>query len=298
MSQTYPNNEIPARLSHAGIVVHSIKPMAPAACEKACRLFQEAGVKVTVLETRHRSGEREVDEARRAVYAQCDALVVLGGDGTILGVARETAGMGKPILGINLGYFGFLAECTVDEMEEAIHCLIAGNYRIVNRYMVNARVVSENGGEVFKHVALNEALISRAVPGRLLKLTLAWGSNPVLTYRADGLIVATPTGSTGHSLSAGGPILEPHLAALVVTPVCPHSLFNRPLVFSGETEITLRFPDPSDELMVTLDGQVEFQFPSTHTLHLRRSRRTVPTVCFRDRSFAEILRYKFNLGET
>ena len=163
--------------------------------------------------------------------------------------------------------------------------------------MVNARVLSEDSKEIFQCLALNEALVTRARPGRLLELSLALGTNPVLTYRADGLIVATPTGSTGHSLSAGGPILEPQLPALIVTPVCPHSLFNRPLVFSGETDITLRFSDPMSELMLTLDGQVEFRFSPSDVLYLRRSRTTVSTIAFRDRSFAEILRYKFNLGE-
>ncbi|MFH1737386.1 MAG: NAD(+)/NADH kinase [bacterium] len=287
-----------SRISRVGIIRHSAKSLVIDSCQKIRRLLEQAGIQVSVLETRHRSGEKRVSDERRRIYEQCDAFVILGGDGTILGVARETAGQGIPILGINLGHFGFLSECTVDELEEAIACLIRGDYQVVKRYMLNARVLSRTSEEVFECLALNEALITRARPGRLLRLSLGWGTNPVLTYRADGLILATPTGSTGHSLSAGGPILEPHLPALVVTPVCPHSLFNRPLVFSGETDIAVRCDDPSDELMLTLDGQVEFRFSSTYTVHLRRSSKTVSTVRFRERSFAEILRYKFNLGET
>ena len=295
------NNKIPhdsrPRLSRVGIVFNAAKPIADEICGRARNLLEEAGLDVVVLETRHRSGFLQPAPDRRAVFERCDALVILGGDGTILGVARETAGLAIPILGINLGYFGLLAECTSDELEEAIACLIRGDYQIIRRYMLNARIVNEDSKEIFQCLALNEALVTRAHPGRLLELSLARGTNPVLSYRADGLITATPTGSTGHSLSAGGPILEPDLPALVVTPVCPHSLFNRPLVFSGETDIALRFSSPKIELMLTLDGQIEFRFSSSDIVHLRRSRTTISTVAFRDRSFAEILRYKFNLGE-
>ncbi len=286
------------KISKVGIVIHSEKPRVMEIQQRTQELFHKAGIGTIVLESLHRSGRIEIDEERRSAYKRCDALVILGGDGTILGVARETAGLSIPILGINLGHFGFLAESTVDELDEAVDCLIRGDCQIIERYMVNARVTNESGKQVFQLLALNEALVSRARPGRLLELSLAWAANPVLTYRADGLIVATPTGSTGHSLSAGGPILEPHLPALVVTPVCPHSLFNRPLVFGGETDIELRFSEPACELNLTLDGQVQFRFSSSGLVHLGRSNKTVSTICFRDRSFAEILRYKFNIGET
>ncbi len=285
-------------ISRVGIVIHSEKPLVLETCKRTQDLLEKAGVESVVLESRHRSGNIEIDEERRSVYERCDALIILGGDGTILGVARETAGQPIPLLGINLGNFGFLAESTVDELEQAVDCLIRGDYQIIERYMLDARVTTSNSKQVFQMLALNEALVSRARPGRLLELSLAWEADPVLTYRADGLIVATPTGSTGHSLSAGGPILEPHLPALIVTPVCPHSLFNRPLVFSGETDIELRFPEPSRDLNLMLDGQIQFRFSSSDLVHLRRSQKTMRTICFRHRSFAEILHYKFNLGET
>lgn len=243
----------------------------------------------------------EEEKRLRDSAAECNAIVVLGGDGTILGVVRQLADTPRPLLGINLGGFGFLTSCAQHELDDALRCLIERQWQIHNRFLLETRVfrpMLAGNEEVFHSLALNEALLTRSQPGRLMELWLGENRESALSYRADGLIIATATGSTGHSLSAGGPILEPNLAALVITPVSPHSLFNRPLVFGGEKEMHVWFHDGTEELILILDGQVRTDLHASDLITFRRSKKTFPTISMPGRSFSEVLRYKFNLRGT
>ncbi len=280
------------------IVYNPQKPNAIPAAEEARKILNRAGIQ-TGLQAYQAQPASEESLARRA--CDFDIILVLGGDGTILGVARQTAEHPRPIMGVNLGGFGFLTAAASHELEPALHCLISGNYRTQNRFFLEARVERPSNVEnprVFHSLALNEALITLSQPGRLLKLWLGENEESALAYRADGIIIATPNGSTGHSLSAGGPILEPHLPALVITPVSPHSLFNRPLVIGGEKEIRIWFAEHPADLVLILDGQIRSTLRSSDQVIVQRSKQTVPTISMPERAFSQVLRYKFNLGES
>lgn len=284
-------------VTNVAIVFHPGKEGAREASLEAERILYEAGI----ASSRHEYQPYPEPCATQAdllrkVASVTDALIVLGGDGTLLGVARCMADSDIPIMGINLGSFGFLTSSTRDELANAVECLIHGNIRTVNRYMLEVRILNQENECIFHASALNEALTTLATPGRLLRIFVSVDTGTSLVYSADGLIVATPTGSTGHSLSAGGPILEPHLPALIITPVSPHSLFNRPLVVDGERELTLSFQPGTEALQLILDGQVCSSLQATDTVILKRSSKTIPMLSLPDRNFIQVLRLKFNLG--
>ncbi len=268
---------------------------------QALAIFQHAGIPAIISE--HRRTEDSEDICKRRIQSlakDCDLILALGGDGTILGVARAIAESPIPLLGINLGGFGFLSAGDARELESIVEAFLANRHCVIERYMLEAivkRPAPDGEQTVFRTVVLNEGLISLSRPGRLLDLTLEENGKPALAYRADGLIVATPTGSTGHSLSAGGPILQPHIAALIVTPLSPHSLFNRPLVFDGKRDLCVCFKERTKELVLILDGQIHFTMQSTDRVYFRRYDKTLPIISLPDHSFMQVLRHKFNLGE-
>ncbi|MGI6455194.1 MAG: NAD(+)/NADH kinase [bacterium] len=268
--------------------------------QNAYRLISKAKIQPQVM-TSQEFVERDQEKISAEYLKQFEAIVVLGGDGTILGVARKIAHYPRPMMGINLGKFGFLTSSGSHELEEAITSLISNQYNVSMRYMLEARVARKVEGQeraevVFKALALNEALFTLSRPGRVVEILVGEEHHPILAYRADGLIISTSTGSTGHSLSAGGPIVEPHLPALVITPVSPHSLFNRPLVVDGEKKLYIAFRENPHELVLILDGQVEFPLYSTDHVHIRRSPHQIPMISMPERTFAQILNLKFNLG--
>lgn len=268
---------------------------------KAETILNEAGVHIEIMTSQDFTDTCLTDDETQRITDRFDAILSFGGDGTLLGVARQIAKHPKPLMGINMGGFGFLTTSAAHEMEEALECIVSGKYTIIKRYMLEAWVMRTENGEqyqAFRSLAFNEALVTLSRPGRLLEVWLGEEGESQIAYRADGLIVATPTGSTGHSLSAGGPILEPHLPALVITPVSPHSLFNRPLVFDGEKELYVTFRENTHELLLILDGQIQFPLTPTDQVRIRRSTHRIPMINMPKRSFSQILRLKFNLGQS
>lgn len=226
---------------------------------------------------------------------QSDAVMVFGGDGTILGVARILAEHPTPIFGINMGTFGFLTASQFPTLYEDLEQLFQGNVVITERFLLEAWVVRQNN-RVFYSYAVNESLLTLSSPGRLLNVRLIEEGKPNLAYRCDGLIVSTPTGSSGHSLSAGGPIVEPHIPALIITPVSPHSLFNRPLVIDGKRELCIQFQPNQNKKELILDGQVHFPLEDEDSVLVKRSERTIPTISLPHTSFTDVLQHKFHLG--
>lgn len=283
------------------ILYNSHKPMALEALEFVTNYLHGEGIQTQSAEHLLPEGE-EIDRGSHISHLAKanDAILVLGGDGTILGIAREIADDPRPMLGINLGGFGFLTACAFSEVIRALECLLHNQYILIERHLLEARVIHPTGErdeEVFRSRALNEALVTLLEPGRLMNIWVGERGDRALAYRADGLIVATATGSTGHSLSAGGPILEPHLSSLVITPVSPHSLFNRPLVFDGKKEIKIWFQGGTADIGMILDGQIRTQVHSNGYVVIKQSNKTIPMIMLPDLSFTQILRYKFNLGE-
>jgi len=231
--------------------------------------------------------------------AQADATIVLGGDGTLLNVARRLARAEKeiPVLGINLGKLGFLAEVAIAELDEALLSLRDGTFDISPRSILRSEIISDGEVQV-SAPAINEVVVGRRQAGRISVLSADIDGKWLTTYRADGLIVSTTTGSTAHSMAAGGPILSPEMNAWIVTPICPHTLGVRALVVPNTSEIEIRSEQTDVELQMTIDGQEQYDIPKGCKVRVCRHSIRFNLIASKRRSFYEILRQKFNLGDT
>lgn len=228
-----------------------------------------------------------------SVYTEADILIVLGGDGTILEVARRAAHRGTPILGINLGRLGYMAELEPSELD-ALGRLVTGDYEIEERSML--RVELRSGGELRAFCyALNDAVISNGSVARIIDLELSENGVPVTNYRADGLIVATPTGSTAYSMSAGGAIVDPHVPCFCVTPICPHSFIARPMIFSDSSVLEVRNICVREKMLyLTVDGRINFELYRNQTVRITKSDLSTKLIRLKGCGFYSKLRQKMN----
>lgn len=244
----------PTAISQVGICV---KPGSPQAAQAAREVADWLSARdVAVLADPESGSALGVAGQERGVLAEkADLLVVLGGDGTILAVAREVGERRVPILGVNLGTLGFLAEVAPDEMFEMLGRVLADEILLVPRMRLLVRA-SRGGRELTRELALNDAVLNRSDLSRMIDLEARADGVPVTTYHGDGLIVATPTGSTAYTLSAGGPILMPGSRVYVVTPICPHTLSQRPLVLSDQAVLEIDVHPRDGSCQLTIDGQV------------------------------------------
>ncbi|HIE51841.1 MAG TPA: NAD(+) kinase [Armatimonadetes bacterium] len=232
------------------------------------------------------------------VYAQADLLIVLGGDGSLVAAARATAPFGTPVVGVNFGRVGFLSQISAEEMEVHLAAVLEGKGQIEERMLLQAEL--RRGGESRgEFLAANDVVIGRDGFSRLLRLTVWAGGAFLATYSADGLIIATPTGSTAYSLSAGGPIVAPAVESILLTPICPHTLSTRPLVLSPREVLRIRVephgkPPPGARL--TVDGQVECDLQPEDELSVRRAECRARLVTFGGEAFYKSLRRKLKWG--
>ena len=224
--------------------------------------------------------------------SMCDLMLVIGGDGTVLRVARETAGSNVPLLGINAGRLGFLTSCSTDNAKKALKTLWAGKYIIDPLPLIEATV--QIGGKKIKAIALNDILISRGANPRLIEMRVLVDGEPLTTYRCDGLIVATPAGSTAYSLAAGGAVVTPRAEVLTLNPICPQALSNRPLIVSFASTIEVTILKHRAESILSADGQMQAQLETGDTVTIRRSRQKARLVRLKGNSFFETLRHKLN----
>jgi NAD+ kinase len=224
-----------------------------------------------------------------------DLIVVLGGDGTLLSMARAVGDLGVPLLGINVGGLGFLTATTLDEMFPAVESAIAGGMEYDERMMLRAHVV-RNGEAFGDHVALNDVVITKSAMSRIINLAVSVESQYATAYRADGLIISTPTGSTAYCLSAGGPIVFPGMDAVVLTPIASHTLTNRPIVLPGGStiEVTLK---SDQEVMLTLDGQVGIPLREHDVVAIAKAPARIRLLRFPRKDFFSVLRTKLKWGE-
>lgn len=226
------------------------------------------------------------------LYDEADLVIALGGDGTILDCAKKMAKRGKPILGINLGHLGYMAELEMDELS-ALDKIIEGDYSLDEREMIDVEVFDKNGVSKYQSYALNDAVISNGSVSKIINLELYAEDNLVTSYRADGLIVSTPTGSTAYAMSAGGSIADPKVKCMLVTPICPHSFIARQLIFSDETKISIKNVSVREKsLMLTLDGKSNCELFKEDVVKITKSDYTVKLVRLKDCSFYGILRQK------
>jgi NAD+ kinase len=233
----------------------------------------------------------------RELICQCELLLVLGGDGTILQVLHELCDEYLPILGINLGTLGFLTCVSATAWREAIEAVASGTYRLSNRTLLAVEVVREQQ-RLGRYIALNDAVISRGELSRLIKLNVTVDGDRLSEYNADGLIVATPTGSTAYSLSAGGPVLTPDSGVFVVTPICPHVLTMRPVLVSDDSVMEITPSPDQPDIFLTLDGQTSTPILAGDVIRITKAPQRLPLAMLPGMSFFEVLRQKLKWSGT
>lgn len=233
----------------------------------------------------------------KTVGAGSDAIVVLGGDGTLLAASHLIESSGVPIVGVNFGSLGFLTEITLPELYPTLERVFSGTYQHDDRRMLRATIRRPGEADAVGDV-LNDVVMMKAAVSRIIELDVTVDGLFVSAFRADGLIVSSPTGSTAYNLAAGGPILHPTLPAVVLTPICPHMLTNRPLVIRDEAIIEARLHSTDVEVQITLDGQRAFRMSPEDSVTITRSPRTLRLVKAESRDHYEILRTKLKWGES
>ncbi|MCG8401757.1 MAG: NAD(+)/NADH kinase [Firmicutes bacterium] len=234
--------------------------------------------------------------SRQELVDRVDCLMVLGGDGTLLNSARLAAPRGVPVFGVNMGRLGFLTEVDVPHFFNALELLLAGKYSIEERMMLEACVI-RNGEASPPITGLNDAVITKGAFARLIILDTVVDGRLFNTYHADGVIIATPTGSTAYSLSAGGPLVVPDLDLLLFTPICPHALWARPLVISPDSEVLVTLRSKQGEVMLTVDGQLGMHLQYGDTVRVKKSSYTAKFIKLNNQTFFDILREKFKEGD-
>ena len=226
-----------------------------------------------------------------------DMLIVLGGDGTLLSASRHVANAhtNVPIFGVNLGSLGFMTEITLEELYTNLEYALAGKLDIEERMMLSVRII-RNGKYLDRYRVLNDAVINKGALARMLELTVSVNGSLLTTLRADGLIVATPTGSTAYSLAAGGPIIHPTVHCFVVTPICPQTLSNRPIALPDSVVTTVCLTSQSEDVSLTLDGQIGFRLVPGDVVVMEKSRYKMKLIKHPIRNYYEILRAKLKWG--
>jgi NAD+ kinase len=276
------------------------KPLQERICEIVPSLLawlRERKIEVYIdRETQSCIGPRAPMVEREVMGEKTDLLIVLGGDGTLLAAARALHSRKIPILAVNLGGLGFLTTVTLEELYPALEQVLAGAHHTSERMMLEAEVF-RNGRAAERLTALNDAVANKGALARMLDFDLHVNGDHVGHYRADGIIVATPTGSTAYSLAAGGPIVQPELDSFVITPICPHMLTNRPLVIPDTAKIDLDFSAAEGPVYLTLDGQTGLQLGSSDRVAIAKSPNKVVFIRPRDKSYFQILRSKLRWGE-
>jgi NAD+ kinase len=225
-----------------------------------------------------------------------ELIIVLGGDGTLLSVARLIRDKEVPILGINLGSLGFLTEVTLDEMYVSLEQIHQNDFTTTQRLLLKAHVFREEE-HIAEYSCLNDVVITKGALARIIDLQACINSQYVTTYKADGLIIGTPTGSTAYNLAAGGPIVYPDMHALIMTPICPHTLTNRPIVIPDTSVVTITLKSEKEDVFLTLDGQVGFALRYQDTVQVEKAKYMIHLIRPPERNYFEILREKLKWGE-
>jgi NAD+ kinase len=255
--------------------------------------------RITVLASQTSDSARALADAthvdERELAARADLVVAIGGDGTLLHAARNVAARDVPLVGINRGRLGFLTDVSPEHMLDALDAILAGNYLAEKRLMLAAKLAGESaGGALF---ALNDIVLQKGDTGRLLDFTTDVDDTYVNTHRGDGLIVATPTGSTAYALSCGGPIIQPNVDALVMVPICPHTLSDRPLVLPSSSAIRVTLDNAGgSEAHVVCDGEPLARMAAADVLTISLAKQAVTLLHPRDYNYYELLRSKLNWG--
>jgi NAD+ kinase len=233
---------------------------------------------------------------RKELPSHVEIMIVLGGDGTLLSVARQVWNRDIPILGVNLGGLGFLTEISLEELHGILERVIQGDFKTDERDVLNAAVIRK-GERIVEFTVLNDAVINKGALARIIDLEISINGEYLTTFQSDGLIISTPTGSTAYNLSAGGPIVYPSLHTLVITPICPHTLTNRPIVIPDDVEVRALLESKQQEVILTLDGQQGFPLEFEDVVELRKAEGRILLIKSPHRNYFELLREKLKWGE-
>jgi NAD+ kinase len=239
-------------------------------------------------------GQRKII-ARQQDFSDIDLAIVLGGDGTMISAARLLENLEAPVLGINYGSLGYLTEFRIEELYDALERILRGDFTIDSRVTLDVSH-ERNGIELSKNRVLNDVVINKAALARIINIEATLDDLYVNDFRADGLIIATPTGSTAYNLSAGGPIVFSSMNAVVMTPICPFTLSNRPIVMPDSSEICLRLKTENEDVFLTLDGQVGFELTTNDAVKIRKSKTTLNLIQPPNRNYFDVLRNKLKWG--
>jgi len=258
-------------LNTIGLVVNSNKGRVAGVVDKLICWLDDQKVRVLLNEETAAFLERQGEGMpTRELAKTCDCLMVWGGDGTLLNCARQTASTGTPIFGVNLGRLGFLTEVDLPDLREKMQALIAGQFTIEERMMLEATVLRDDI-QVDQSVGLNDAVVAKGAFSRTIRLNIRVNGEFVGGFAGDGVIIASPTGSTAYSLSAGGPIISPEVHVLLITPICPHSLSNRPIVIAPDSEVEVQVLPSAGEVMLTMDGQYGFSLQANDRVIVKKA---------------------------
>jgi NAD+ kinase len=288
-------------IKRVGIVV---KPHQPDALQTLCSLVEwldkrgiglAGGPAVERERIEHETGcaVESVEDAKLA--ERVDLMLVLGGDGTMIATARMIGDTEVPVLGVNYGGLGYLAEFRIEELYVALESILAGQYYLQKRLMLAVELL-RGDEELTRNRVLNDVVINKSALARIIEIEAYLNQQFVNSFRADGLIVSTPTGSTAYNLSAGGPVIYPSMNAIVITPICPFTLSNRPIVVPDESMIELRLKTQSEDVALTLDGQVGFPLQAEDCVIIRKSHTTFNLVQPMNRNYFDVLRDKLRWG--
>jgi len=233
---------------------------------------------------------------REILAATTDVIIVIGGDGTLLSVAREIGPSSTPILGVNMGSLGFLTEIPLGEIHAALDGILKGNYIVRPRMRLRAEIHRDGKQLISSHELLNDVVINKSALSRILDINVEVDGRFMTVFKADGLIVCTPTGSTAYSLSAGGPIVDPSMDAMILCPICPHTLTNRPVVTQATSKVVVGLEGNHGEVYVTFDGQVGSPVLHGDQLRIGKSMHPLSLIQFPDSDYFEVLRQKLKWG--
>ncbi len=280
-------------MKYIGVIPNWHKNNTDLVVDKMRTFFKQRSIPLRIVASDEADFYSSVSLAEQlsGLYDKLKLIVVVGGDGTILRVARDLACWSIPVLGINLGQKGFLAEIEVEQMERFLQYLATGQYDFQERMMLEAKL-QRGEEELGSYLALNDIVVARGPFSRNIKVDSFINNDFMESYSGDGIIIATPTGSTAYSLSAGGPIVNPIMELFLITPICPHSLYNRTVIVGGSDIISLKVDLRQVQVVLTVDGQVRFALEDDDRIIIRQAEQKVKLVCFHENSFYRLLHQK------
>ena len=269
---------------------------APKLAQDICSRLQQRGINYLLQPWLGEALDLQETCAEELIPQQVDLVIVLGGDGTLISVARQINGLPVPILGVNLGSLGFLTEITRHELPSTLDSVLDGKFEISDRMMLDVEIL-RRGQSVAKHTLLNDAVMNKGTLARIIDMETWVDGNYLTTFKSDGLIISSPTGSTGYNLAAGGPIIYPGINSLVITPICPHMLTNRPLIVPSTSTVAIDINFADDVVYFTGDGQIGANLEPGDRVEIRQSNARTQLIKSPTRDYFEILRTKLSWGE-